>query len=109
MKNINDYLAKLRTKCGYSMSEVHKETGITNSRLSRIENSSLSPQFDDVISLLKLYHSDIFEASRAIGLAPPYNGFSNIELLDDEELKHVQNEIDYLIKHKKGIKNGKSI
>lgn len=109
MNSINDYLAALRCSRGCSMSEVTIATGITNSRLSRIENGNFSPRFDDVITLLRFYDSNIIDASKAIGLINSYENLKNTELLDIEELKHIQNEIDFLINHKKEIDNGKNI
>lgn len=109
MNNINNYLAELRCVRGYSMSEVTEATGITNSRLSRIENDKSSPRFDDVIVLLQFYNSSIIDASKAIGLIHSSANLNNTELLNSEEIKHIQNEIDFLIHHKKGIDNEKNI
>ena len=113
MKGLGSFLRKIREEKELSLSDVYNKAGITNSRLSRIENESLktSPPIDDVIRLAKLYDIDFNEI---LSLSTVYSGkdfkdrrtlLRNLELLDKKELQHIQDEIDFLVDQKGSERN----
>lgn len=107
MSNLGNYMKQLRNKLGFSLAKVSKCTGITDSRLSKAENGA-----DDILNPLELKSlASLYE----VAIVPIYilagyldvsdleeyrSGFKNIELLDEAEKKHVQNEIDFLNRKK---------
>ena len=113
MRGLGSFLRKIREEKKLTLTNVCEKTGITDSRLSRIENESLktSPPIDDVISLAKLYGIDFNEI---LSLSTTHNDkdfkehripLRNLELLDKKELQHIQNEIDFIVGQKGTGKN----
>lgn len=108
MSMLGDYLKQLRNEKGLSQAQVYIQTGITNSRLCKAENgadSILSP--GEIKKLSVLYEVDVVSLYIMAGyldtsdLEEYRSGFKNIELLDSEEKKHIQDQIDF-INRKKG-------
>lgn len=108
MKGLGSFLRKYRHEKKFSMTDVCKKIGITNSRLSRIENESTkySPPIDDVINLAELYGIDFHEI---LLLSTVHSNkdikdrrtlLKNLELLDKKELQHIQDEINFLVAQK---------
>lgn len=113
MKGLGNFLREIREENKLTLTDVCKKTGITDSRLSRIENESLktSPPIDDVISLAILYDIDfnkIFSFSTEYSdkdLKKSRIPLKNLELLNKKELQHIQNEIDFIVEQKGNRKN----
>ena len=108
MRGLGSFLRKIREEKKLTLTDVCEKTGITDSRLSRIENESIktSPPIDDVISLAKLYDIDFNEI---LSLSTVHNdknfkehrtSLRNLELLDKKELQHIQDEIDFIVDQK---------
>ena len=108
MKELGSLLRKVREERKLSMKNVCEKTGITNSRLSRIENgiNKSTPPVDDLISLAKLYDLDFNELlllskrDSSQVLRNHKIRLKNIELLSEKELQHVQDEINFIISQK---------
>lgn len=113
MNGLGLFLRTARLKKGLSMMSVCEETGITNSRLSRIENGLCkhAPPIDDVISLLVLYDIDFgeilsfFQIDAINSLSHHTPTLKNIDQLDAKELRHIQDEINFIISQKVGRNN----
>lgn len=107
MDKFGAYLNHLRKSCDYSLKKVHEKTGITNSRLSRIENGKNDIYLNDFVELINLYGVTFKKACVDLGLLEE-NFYEQVPLmkmeqLNENELKHVQKEIDFIIEQKKEL------
>ena len=107
MQNLGDHLKRLRNDCGLSLYKVYKETGITDSRLSKAENGAwCNLKLSELRKLADLYGAPVIPMCMMAGLFNEsdieeyHSSFKNVALLDDEDKKHVQSEIDYILKKK---------
>ena len=107
MDKLGDYLKACRSKKKLSLAKVQKMTGITNSRLCRAENGSsggINPA--ELKKLADLYDVSVIPMFIMAGYLDKFDleayqlGFKNIDLLDSDEKKHIQDQIDFLIKKK---------
>lgn len=107
MSEFGNYLKDIRSRKGLSLAKVHELTGITNSRLCRTENGAdgiLNPV--EIKKLASLYDVAVVPMYLMAGyldksdLEEYRSGFSNTELLDSDEKKHIQDQIDFIIKKK---------
>lgn len=103
---IGERLKKIRVAKKISMDTVYKKTGITDSRLSKIERGIIKhPTLDDIDAVLKLYDVPLFSVLCDEGYCEKNTYvFKNIEYLNSLELKHIQEEIDFILEEK-GMKN----
>ena len=109
MNTVGEYLKSIREKKGLSLKEVYRKTGISDSKLSRIEKEP-NP-FEITLSVLKalteLYGIDLIELLVHIGyldekaLSSYKRVFQNVDLLSNKQKKHIQEEIDLFIKERK--------
>lgn len=104
---VGERLRAIRNLKGLSLEEVAKSTGITNSRLSKIERGiTQHPSLDDINVLLKLYEIPLVSFLCQEGYCEKcFSVLNNIELLNRFEIEHIQDEIDFILKEK-GIENG---
>ena len=104
---IGERLRNIRDSKGLSLDDVHKFTGITNSRLSRIERGlNAHPSLDDISALLEFYEIPLVSFLCQEGYCEKNNtALKNLELLNHFEIKHIQAEIDFILKEKE-LKNG---
>ncbi|MCW6662740.1 helix-turn-helix domain-containing protein [Aerococcaceae bacterium NML190073] len=107
MSEFGSYLKTQRDNKGLSLAKVHESTGITNSRLSRAENGAdgiLNPA--EIKKLAALYGVAVVPMYLMAGyldysdLEEYRSGFKNTDLLDADEKKHIQDQIDFHIKKK---------
>ena len=107
MSVFGDYLKDIRNQKGLSLAKVHELTGITNSRLCRTENGSdgiLNPA--EIKKLAALYGVAVVPMYLMAGyldtsdLEEYRSGSKNTELLDTDEKKHIQDQIDFIIRKK---------
>ena len=107
MAEFGEYLRDCRRKKRLSLAKVYECTGITNSRLCRAENGSgggITPI--ELKKLADLYCVSVIPMFIMAGYLDKLDleeyqlGFKNAELLDPEEKKHIQAQIDFLIKKK---------
>ena len=104
---IGEILRNIRNSKKLSLEDVAKYTGITNSRLSKIERGlNEHPSLDDISTLLMFYGVPLVSFLCQVGyLENNGTGLKNLELLNNFELEHVQAEIDFILKEK-GLENG---
>lgn len=101
---IGEKLKLIRNSKHLSIASVSEATGITNSRLSKIERGLIKhPSLDDINSILKVYNIPLISVLCEEGYCNQIdNVLKNIEQLNEFEITHIQNEIDFLIKHSRG-------
>lgn len=108
MSSLGKFLRQKREEKGYSLNDVYIKTGVTDSRLSNIEKDRCQePSPKVLVQLAKLYELSDVELFIKAGyltddsLDMCRQIFHGIELLTEEDRKHIQSEIDYIIsKHK---------
>ena len=107
MQNLGIYLTTIRKNKGISLKKVFLSTGITDSRLSKAENGCTDNlKIKDLKKLADLYDIPALPMCLMTGLFTAddieqyHSGFKNVELLDEEDIHHIQSEIDYIIKTK---------
>lgn len=105
---IGQYLKNMRTQHGLSLKKVCTKTGISDSKLSRIENCAPRSEPGPAIlqTLSKLYSFNLVECYLATGylneesLSSYKQVFQNIELLNEDEYILIQNLINMLTKER---------
>lgn len=109
MQNLGNYLKQLRTSKGMSLNKVYRNTGITDSRLSKAENGAWNNlKLSELKQLAVLYDSPIIPLCLMANLFDVsdieeyHSCFKNVALLDEEDIQHIQAEIDYILKRKRG-------
>lgn len=104
MDSLGNYLKAKRDEKGLSMNDVYVQTGITDSRLSKLENGNYKEPSPIILKkLADLYEISVVELFIKSGYLT-YDSldlcsqiFHGIELLTEEDRKHIQGEIDYII------------
>jgi len=106
VNDLGKYLRGCRKNLNISLRAVAAETGITDSRLSRIENGQLNCPITTLRSLSKVYGEPVISMFLIAGylkrddLQEYRYVFQGVDKLDDEERKHIQEEIIFLVKKK---------
>lgn len=107
MKAIGSVLKEARKNCALSLKDVEKSTGITDSRLSRIENAAKCPSIDDIQKLSICYNQSLLFLLRESGyilddtVLDKFRAFQDSHLLSEEERMHIENEIKLFTKGRK--------
>ena len=106
MNVLSDYLKKSRERSGLSLKDVQNRTGISNSRLCRIEkgflNSDIPPK--DLRLLAEVYGEDLVSLYLLAGyltendLLSYTQVFKRAGLLKNDERRNVQEQIDLFTK-----------
>ncbi|MGV3202287.1 helix-turn-helix domain-containing protein (plasmid) [Limosilactobacillus reuteri] len=101
-ESLGQYLRSLRNSKHMSMAEVRKQTGITNSRLSKLENDQVAdPSISVICKLSNCYEVDVVdilnEAGMNIEKSTPFNHTS---FLNEDEVDSLQKIIDLLTKER---------
>ena len=108
MPTLGNLLKTYRNELGLSMHQVTILTGITNSRLSKIERDQILCPAIDLKKLAQTYNKSLIDLYiKAEYLSPAdisdfQDGFNGVSILDEEERQHIQSEIDF-INRKKGL------
>ncbi len=104
---IGEKLREIRNSKKFSLDVVESLTGISDSRLSKIERGiTKNPSLHDISILLKCYGVPLVSFLSQIGYCEPsITSLKNLELLDRFEIEHIQAEIDFILKEK-GLNNG---
>lgn len=99
---IGERLKELRLCKNISMDQIEELTGITDSRLSRIERGLVKHvAFDDIVKLLKAMDVPLLAFLSDEGYCEySISALKHVELLNDFEIAHIQNEIDFILKEK---------
>lgn len=106
MKKIQDFLKERRKHLGLSLKAVTEKTGITDSRLSKIENGQLDCPGKELRLLAKAYDLPVVFVFLKAGYLIPEDldeykfVFKGIDQLDEDDRQHIQDEIDYIIRKK---------
>ena len=107
MSELGDYLRNIRNAKGLSLSKVHEQIGITNSRLCKAENGADNILgAADLKKLALLYGVPVIPMFIMAGfldisdLEEYRSGFKNTSMLDSDEKSHIQDQIDFIIKKK---------
>lgn len=107
MSELGNRLKESREKIGLSQKKVFEITGITDSRLSKMERGQIDCTPDDLKKLARLYNIRLIPL---YVLADYLNEediqeyqfvFQGAASLDDEEKQHIQAQIDFLNKKRK--------
>jgi transcriptional regulator with XRE-family HTH domain len=101
-ESLGQYLKSLRSSRNMSMADVFKQTGITNSRLSKLEHNQITdPSISVICKLSKCYKVDVInmlnEAGMDIKKSTP---FQHTSFLNSEEIASLQRIIDLLTKER---------
>lgn len=108
MDSLGKYLKIKRNNLGLSLKDVYLKTGITDSRLSRLENDNYSePPASMLKALAEAYEISVVELFIKAGYLT-YDSldicnqiFHGIELLNEDDRKHIQGQIDFIISKRK--------
>ncbi len=106
---LGEYLKEIRLQKKLSLKDVYKLTGISDSKLSRIENSTNAsdPAPSILQALANLYNINLIELYRMAGyldeeaLSSYKQVFHNVDLLTEDERNHTQAQIDLFTKGRK--------
>lgn len=105
MNSIGDYLKEARNKYRLSLKDVHDRCGVTDSKLSRMERGEGKPLDPaELKKLAQLYGIGVVPIYIMAGyldesdLSDYQLVFKNADLLDEEEKKSIQTQIDLLTK-----------
>lgn len=106
MSSLGARLKLYREKAGLSLNQVNDKTGITNSRLSRIEHDQISCPPDDLKRLAEVYgiknilmFIDAGYLTKEDLIEYQYF-FDGVSKLDNDEKQHIQEQIDFLNRKK---------
>jgi len=114
MNSIGSYLKNHRIKLSLSLNDVCEKTGITATRLNRIERNQVNEPSPGVLKKLAvLYQIDLIYLYKLAGyledtdISGQVQPFKNYEVLSDEERGFIQQSIDFLAqKHFAANKEG---
>lgn len=107
MSNLGERLKSYREKIGLSLKQVDEATGITDSRLSRIEKGQTECPAQDLKKLAIIYQAQIIPLFIQAGYLNPDDleeyqlVFKGVGKLNTVEVQHIQATID-LLNRKKG-------
>ena len=108
MNELGTLLRKLRNDSKKTLEVIHEQTGITDSRLRRIEKglNDSGPSFETLKLLAKCYNANLVDLYLAAGyldkesLYAYRQVFRNTELLRDEEKENIQKQIDLFVERR---------
>lgn len=106
MASLGETLKDARSRTGLSLKQVSEQTGITNSRLSKMERDQIPCKIDELKQLIEFYKSpviDFFKASGCLNqedLDAYQRVFQGVDELSFEEKEHIQRTIDLLTRRK---------
>lgn len=107
MSNLGKRLKDYREMRGLTLKRVNEQTGITNSRLSKIERGQLVCPPADLKKLARIYEVQLISLYLEAGyidnddLMEYQLFFKGANELDDEEKQHIQKQIDFMISRKR--------
>lgn len=106
MATLGEYLRSARENAGYSQKQVKEKTGITDSRLSRIERGVVTCPPAELKTLADLYHASIVDIFIMAGYLTKddldcyQEVFHGVSELDADEREHIQQSINLLTKRR---------
>lgn len=101
MLNIGDYLKNLRTSRDMSLKDLSEDVGTTDSILHRLEKNQIPMDVSKIFRSLANYYGinviTLYLKSNLITQEDLNNFiFKNCDELTKEEIKHIQDEIDFI-------------
>ncbi|MBP3793041.1 MAG: helix-turn-helix transcriptional regulator [Ruminococcus sp.] len=104
MTNLGEYLRTIREKKHLSLGDVYLKTGITDSRMSNLENN----KYDEPSPALLKQVADFYDISIVdLYVRAGYLSFDDLDYcshifkglnkLSEKDIAHIQGQIDYLI------------
>lgn len=103
MDSIGSYLKKQRERLSLSLNAVCDQTGITSTRLNRIERNLVNePSPEALKKLAGLYQIDLIYLYKLAGYLDNFDTkgqvqpFTNYEILNDDERNFIQQSINFL-------------
>jgi transcriptional regulator with XRE-family HTH domain len=110
MAMVGQYLRAIREARQLSMGDVEKRTAITTTRLNRIEHDNIKePSPTALKQLAELYEIDLVSLFVKAGYLDANSVsafsrvFSGVEKLNEDEKKHIQQQIDFLNKRQESL------
>ena len=106
MSDFGTFLRQKRNEHGFSLSQITNAIGITNSRMSKIERNKIIPSIEDLKLIANLYDVSLIDILIHSGHLQQNDFeryqqcFKHVDLLDTDELKHIQQHIDFLTRYK---------
>ena len=106
MSDLGQKLRTYRTSLNLSLQQVTQLTGITNSRLSKMERNEITCPATDLMKLAKTYNISLISLYLDAGYLTPsdlpeyQSEFIGVSLLDDDEKRHIQEEINFINRKK---------
>lgn len=107
MSTLGDRLKEIRERSDLSLKKVYELTGLTDSRLSKMERGQINCTPDDLKKLAHLYNIQLIPLYVLAGYLSEEDikeyqlVFQGASSLDDEEKQHIQAQIDFLNKKRK--------
>lgn len=113
MSALGSFLKEHRNRCNLSLKDVHEQTGITDSKLSRLERGEgKTPDPEELKKLARLYGIGVVSLYLLAGyleerdLSDYQFVFKDADLLSEEEKENVQTQINLFTKGRKVSNNG---
>ena len=110
MESVGTYLRTLRTRRNLSLNDICIKTGLTTTRLNRIELGEVKEPSPEVLKkLAEFYNVDLLNLYILAGylkksdIAERCNPFKNFEILDADECGYIQKTIDFFIEKNHAI------
>lgn len=103
MDNLGEFLKNCRCRLGLSQKAVEEKTGITDSRLSKIENGQRDCPGKELRQLAVVYGIPVIPLFLEAGFLTPEDltayqcVFQGAEKLNEEERRHIQESIDLFV------------
>lgn len=107
MIELGNRLKESREKSGLSLKRVYEITGITDSRLSKMERGQIDCTPCDLKKLASLYNTSLIPLYVLANFLDEKDikeyqfAFQGVSSLDDEEMQHIQAQIDFINKKRK--------
>lgn len=104
MISVGALLKRHRERLSLSLNAVYEQTGITSTRLNRIEHNLINePSPDALKKLAILYQIDLIHLFKLAGylddqVTKEVYPFRNYEILNDDECEFIQLSIDFFAK-----------
>lgn len=104
---LGEYLRDVRKQRNITLNDVFNATKITNSRMSKAEKGDAGNlKYFELRKLALLYDVSVIQIYMRAGLLDESDleqycsTFKDVGQLDEEDKKHIQSEIDYILKKK---------
>lgn len=103
---LGENIKEIRISKRITLKKVYEKTGISDSRLHRFENGKTDVlSLDEIVVLSEMFGYSLDSLLINAGyIKHPNSIFENTDLLDESEIKHIQDEINMIVELKGGRK-----